>query len=375
MRTSSRERLLMAALRSYRFRRVLPAFVIAMVAVLSCVLCTSARKAQAVVYCAIMPDSVGLYVNNPVTHLGYPIGKVAAITPSARSVRVDFTIDGGQSIPADAKAVTRSTSILADRALELVGNYDEGQHLTAGRCIPLSRSLTPKSLSEVIGSSTNFINSINPAGSNNVGQMVTGIDQAVRNQGPNANKLLTTTSSVMDAPDQAIGDLSSITRNLNQLTTMLVEVQPTLKGVFDDAANSVGAEVAATLKGGDDAFEGIISVVEAASGLEKELGPQIQQLLDALSVVIRKATPRAPFYASLLNVAPRIINGLTNLANNHKFTLHYRPPLYRLRTPDGVLQCNIMNASMPGSCANVKGTPYAIDVALLQYVLTQAAKK
>ncbi len=34
-----------------------------------------------------------------------------------------------------------------------------------------------------------------------------------------------------------------------------------------------------------------------------------------------------------------------------------------------------MNASMPGSCANVKGTPYAVDVALLQYVLTQAAQR
>jgi hypothetical protein len=74
-------------------------------------------------------------------------------------------------------------------------------------------------------------------------------------------------------------------------------------------------------------------------------------------------------------VAPRVLNGLINLANNHEFTLHYRPPLYRLRTPDGVLQCNIMNASMPGSCANVKGTPYSVDVALLQYVLTQAANR
>jgi virulence factor Mce-like protein len=323
-----------------------------------------------------MPDSVGLYVDNPVTHLGYPIGKVAAITPSAQSVRVDFTIDGGRLIPEDAKAVTRSTSILADRALELVGRYDDGgQHLSAGGCIPLSRSLTPKSLSEVIGSSTDFINSINPAGSDNVGQLVTGVDQALRDQGPNANKLLTTTSSVLDSPDQAIGDLGSITANLTQLTTMLVDIQPTLKGVVDDAADSVAREAGDTMKGAGITFNGLIPIFEAAAGLEKELGPQIQQLLDALSVVIRKATPRAPYYASLLNVAPRLINGLANLANNHDFTLHYRPPLYRLRTPDGVLQCNVMNASMPGSCANVKGTPYAIDVALLQYVLTQAANR
>jgi phospholipid/cholesterol/gamma-HCH transport system substrate-binding protein len=360
---------------SRMFRQTLPAFTAVIVAMLSCASCTSSSKTQEASYCAIMPDSVGLYVNNPVTHLGYPIGKVSAITPSAQSVRVDFNIDGGQLIPADAKAVTRSTSILADRALELVGDYAAGPHLSAGGCIPLNRSLTPKSLSEVIGSSTNFINSINPAGSHNVGQMVTGIDQAVRNQGPNANKLLTTASSVLDSPDQAIGDLGSISANLTQLTTMLVKINPTLKGVFDDAATSVGREVGDTFRGADDGFEGIIPIIEAASGIEKELGPQVQQLLDAVSVVLRKATPRAPFYASLLNVVPRVLNGFVNIANNHQFTLHYRPPTYRLRAPGGVLQCNIMNASMPGSCANVKGTPYAVDVALLQYVLALAAHR
>lgn len=356
--------------------KALPAFVVAAV-LLNCASCATSQKTQADSdsYCAIMPDSVGLYVNNPVTHLGYPIGEVSAITPSAQSVRVEFKIDDGQAIPAEAKAVTRSTSILADRALELVGDYGSGAHLSPGACIPLNRSLTPKSLSEVIGSATNFINSINPAGSDNVGQVVAGIDQAVRNQGAPANKLLTTTSSVLDSPDQAIGDLGSISANLTKLTTMLVDLDPTLKGVFDDGANSVSLEVANTLKGSTDTFEGLLPIIELASGLEKELGPQIQQLLDAVSVVIRKASPRAPYYASLLNVAPRVINGLINLANNHKFTMYYRPPLYRLRTPNGVAQCNIMNASVPGSCANVKGTPYAVDVALLQYVLTQAANR
>ncbi|BBX09298.1 MlaD family protein [Mycolicibacterium aichiense] len=345
------------------------------IAVAACSSCASPTKAEAAHYCAIMPDSVGLYVDNPVTHLGFPIGKVTALTPSAQSVRVDFTVDDGRKIPADVKAVTRSTSILADRALELVGDYEQTQKLLPNGCIPLGRSLTPKSLSQVIGSSTNFINSINPAGSDNIGQMVTGIDRALRGQGPGANRLLTTTSSVVDAPDQAIGDLASVTRNLRQLTTTLVDVEPTLHGVFDDLATSAGEDAAETLEGSSKTMEGIIPVIEAAGSIEKELGPQIQQLLEAVSVFLRKASPRAPYYASLLNVAPRVLNGLINLVNNHDFTLHYRPPLYRIRTPDGVAQCNIMNASVPGSCANVKGTPYAVDVALLQYVLTLAAAK
>ncbi len=358
----------------YRLSRMVP-LSMAVMAVLAGASCSTVTKTNAVHYCATMPDSVGLYVGNPVTHLGYPIGEISAITPSAQSVRVEFAIKGDQTIPADVKAVTRSTSILADRALELVGDYEKSDHLSPDNCIPLDRSMTPKTLSEVIGASTDFLNAINPAGSNNVGDLVKGIDEAVRNQGPGANKLLTTTSSVFDSPDQAIGDMASITRNLGQLTGMLNDLNPTTRQVFDDAAFSVGNELAETFVGATDAFEGIINVIAMAQGIEKELGPQVQQLLDAVSVVVRKATPRAPFYASLLNVTPRVLNGLINLANNHEFTLHYRPPTYRLRAPDGVLQCNIMNAQMPGSCANVKGTPYAVDVALLQYVLTQAANK
>lgn len=361
----------MAAPRRYQYRRVVATTIA--VAALSCGSCAPIDTKQAATYCAIMPDSTGLYVDNPITQLGFPIGTVTAITPADRSVRVDFTVDAQRAFPDDVKAVIRSTSILADRSLELVGDYGAGPKLTASNCIPLNRSLTPKSLSEVIGSSTTFIDSINPDGSTNVGDIVGGVDQALRNQGPGANRLLTSTSAVLDSSEQPIGDLGSITTNLAQLTSTLADLEPTLKQTLTDA-NFVAPDIKLMAEGASHAFEGLISVVALAGELEAQLGPQIQQLLDAVSVVIRKATPRAPFYASLMNVAPRLITGLTNLANNHQFTLHYRPPLYRLRTPDGVAQCNIMNASVPGSCANVRGTPYAVDVALLQYVLTQASR-
>ncbi|MEZ0054101.1 phospholipid/cholesterol/gamma-HCH transport system substrate-binding protein [Mycobacterium sp. MAA66] len=369
----------MAGSLPFRFRRIGVA-VAATATTLSCGSCSPTSMAEAVRseagrYCAIMPDSVGLYVDNPVTQMGYPIGKIAAITPEAMSVRVDFTVDDGRVLPENVKAVTRSASILADRSLELVGNYEAGPRLSAGGCIPLSRSLTPKSLSEVVGASTTFINSINPAGSDNVGAVVGGVDRALHGQGAGANNLLTTTSAVVDSPEQTLGDLDSITTNLAQVTTTLADLNPTLKEVFVDASNSVLQEAIKTTVGAANTFDGVIPVTDMASGLEKELGPQIQQLLDAVSVAVRKATPRAPYYASLLNVAPRLLNGFINVANNHQFTLHYRPPTYRLRAPEGVAQCNIMNAAMPGSCANVKGTPYAVDVALLQYVLAQAASK
>jgi phospholipid/cholesterol/gamma-HCH transport system substrate-binding protein len=359
--------------RSYRARRVAVAS-LAIAAMLLCGSCTPLGTTAAAEYCAIMPDSVGLYVDNPVTQMGYQIGRVSSISPSAQSVRVDFTVDEQRALPDDVKAVIRSTSILADRSLELVGNYDAGPKLAPGGCVPLDRSLTPRSLSQVIGASTKFVNSISPEGSTNIAGVLHGVDHALSNQGAGANKLLTTAGSVLDSPDQAIGDLGSITTNLSQLTTKLADLEPTLKGVFSDVDYSA-ADIIGTNWGADMLLEGMIPLLTLAADFETQLGPQIQQLLDAVSVVIRKLTPRAPFYASILNAAPRLVNGLANIVNNHGFnTLRYRPPLYRLRTPDGVLQCNIMNAAVPGSCANVQGTPYAVDVALLQYVLTQASK-
>ena len=326
-----------------------------------------------------MPDAVGLYVDNPVTQMGVRVGKVAAVTPQGLDVRVDFTVDG-RVLPGDVKAVTRSPSILADRVLELVGNYEAGDRLVAGQCIPLSRSFTPKSLSQVVGSATDFINAINPQGSANVGDVLKGIDQSLRQQGPSVNKLLTGTSSVLDSPDQAIGDIGLITKNVAVLSSTIRAIQPTIKEVLVDGA-AVGPDLVGTVKGATSTFEGIISVITLVADLERELGGELQQTFDAVSVVARKLAARAPFYASVLNVAPRVITGAANYLSSRAnfalgaFNIQYRPPLYRVRTPDGALQCGYMNAAMPGSCANVGGTPYAVDVALLQYVLTLAANK
>ncbi len=66
-------------------------------------------------------SAAGLYVDNTVAVLGgMPVGKVTAITPKKSGyVEVQFTVDRDVKIPADAQAVTISTSILTDRQIEL----------------------------------------------------------------------------------------------------------------------------------------------------------------------------------------------------------------------------------------------------------------
>lgn len=345
---------------------------VAVAAMGSCALPHASHHAA---YCAIMPDSVGLYAGNPVTQMGYKIGTIKTVTPALSDVRVDFTVTEDRRLPHDVKAIIRSTSVLADRSLELVGNAEAGPELHQGECIPLNRSFTPKSLSEVIGSATNLVNSINPDGSTNVGDAVRGIDRAIHNNGAGVNKLLTTASAVVDSPDQTVNAIGSVVRNLAQLTSLLTELRGPVKEILTDLQTTLPYIEDVTAKA-VPLLGSTVVLIKAVGDVEVTLGETVQFTLDATSMAVRKLSAHARRLANLLNVAPWWINSLANIANTHGLNfLRYRPPLYRIHTPNGVALCNIMNAKMPGSCANVQGMPYAVDVSLLQYVLTQAASR
>ena len=335
----------------------------------------------------ILSDSVGLYVSNPVTQMGYKIGTVRTIEPRDAEVKVGFTIDDKRAIPGNVKAVVRSPSILADRSLELVGNYSGGQQLKAGGCIPRSRSFTQQSISRVIGSATNFVNAINPGGSTNIKDALKGIDQAVQGNGPRANELLTRSSALLDDPDQATAELGTITRNMAELTSMMRANRVPLKQIVQDMPSTT-PDVVTGVTGAKDLTHSLPELILLADDLELKLGPEIQLLLDEVSEELRIFSPHYKWVADVLNPLPRFISGLNGeppgetaggLAkhiNNHVFDLlTWRPPLYRIPTPNGLVTCGNMNAAMPGSCADVGGRPYAVDVALLQYVLTQAARQ
>lgn len=335
-----------------------------------------------VAFCAYLPDTVGLYVGNPITQMGYPIGTITAIQPEPTQVRVEFAITEQRQIPSDVKAIIRSPSILADRSMELVGNYADGPKLEAGNCIPVERTLSPKTISQVIGSADTFLNAINSAGSENIADTIGGIDRLTQGNGASAGQLLTTTSSLLDSPDQAISDIGSIIRNTAELSTALKEMRDPLKEILQDSLITTG-DVVVALDGaarlsGPTGLGALGPLIETVAVMETRLGDTTQLTLDAVSDAVRKVTPHSQALADLFNPVPWWINTLANHVNAKEwgtFNIAYRPPLFRVPTHDGLALCGFMNASMPGSCADVNGQPYAVDVALLQYVLQEASKR
>lgn len=372
----------MAAARQVRPARTLATALAVGTVVAAVTSCGTQADAAAPTRCAMMPDTIGLYVGNPVTQMGFEIGEVSAITPRGTAVRVDFTLTQNRQLPEDVRAVIRSPSIVADRALELVGNYSGGPELTAQTCVPLDRSFSPKTISQVIGSADEFLDAISADGSTNIAGTISGVDRLAQNNGAGAAQLLRSSSALLDSPDQAIGDLGAITRNLAELTTMLTDMRDPIKQIMLDAQQTT-PDLAEALDGGArmggvHEMSNFGPLAEVVAVLETRMGDETQITLDTLSAIIRKTTPHANAISDLFTPVPWWINTFANHFNNrqfHTFNIAYRPPMFRVPTHNGLALCGMMNASTPGSCADINGVPYAVDVALLQYALTEAARR
>ena len=98
---------------------------------------------------AEFPRTVSIYQGSDVRVLGVPVGKIDSVTPSGTQVIVTMHYDADVQVPADAKAVIISPSIVGDRFVQLTPAYTGGPVLAGGatltRTTPPCRSSSTRS--------------------------------------------------------------------------------------------------------------------------------------------------------------------------------------------------------------------------------------
>lgn len=324
-------------------------------------------------YCAIMPDAIGLYTDNPVTQMGFPIGTVDRITATdLTEVRVDFTLTEPRTLPQDVTAVIRSASILADRRLELVGNYETGPTLQPGDCVPLAHSITPKSISEVFGSATDLLDGISPAGSTNVADAINGLEKLVRDDGSNIGHLLTVSSRLLDSPDQAIADIGTIIQNLAEITTTLSQNTEPLKQIIT-ALPATTPNIVDALDGAGELVDALPGLVHLVDDLEENAGDLTTGILTNTTTVLRLAAGRADDIRTLLDTIP----GMTDAARTATTSGHgaeLDPPVVAVDTRSTPDLCSILRAVMPNTCIASATQPTGTGISLFQLLTTQVGR-
>ncbi|MGH3656555.1 MAG: MCE family protein [Micromonosporaceae bacterium] len=107
-------------------------------------------------------SSGGLFTNASVTYRGVPVGRVGALTPTPKGVRVELRLDRGIEIPEDLRAVTTNRSAIGEQHIDLRPNTDAGPYLKSGDVIPNSRTGIPLPVERLVFHLDNLARSVDP---------------------------------------------------------------------------------------------------------------------------------------------------------------------------------------------------------------------
>ena len=288
-----------------KFTRARPITLIAVAALIGGLVLLNRGPSQTTIT-ARFDSLVGVYEGSEVRLMGVPIGTVTNIEPGPDYVTVTLAYDDTYQLPADAKAVIVSPSVIADRFVQLTPAYaGSGPTLASGALIPIERTATPVELDRIYESSNEVLKALGPDGANKDGALSDLIGVSAENldgQGPALKAMWHELGGALDTLGKGSSDffgtvehlnalsvsLAAHDRDVSQFTSQLAQISTFLGGEGDDLRN--------TLRNLSTAFAIVETFVrdnrklmtQNIAGLIKVTGALVAQR-DALQAIIEMA--------------------------------------------------------------------------------------
>lgn len=311
-------------MRSSRFARIALAAVLAVILVAGAIVVSTtvgtAGRTKVVAYFA---NSNGLFPGDDVWILGVPVGKVETIEPQPNRAKITFYFDDDYTVPADAKAVILSPSLVTSRAIQLTPIYTGGPELKSDTVIPEERTAVPVEFDdfrEQLKRLAETLQPTEPGGVSTLGALVNTAADNLRGQGANIRDTLIKLSQAFSALGDHSQDLFSTVKNLSILVSALQSSRDLLRqlnqnlgsvtGLLADGPNEVGNAV--------DSLNSVVGdVTSFVSDNRETLGTTGDQL----------ATTTTALYESLddikqaLHIAPNAFQNFLNIYQPAQGTL------------------------------------------------------
>lgn len=360
----------------FRSRRaVLVVAVLATVAVVGTVIRIVDPPEETHTYCALMPDSIGLFPGSSVTIFGVPVGSVTSIIPDGTHARVEFEIAADRRLPTDVGATTLSQTLIADRRLALVGNEPppDAESWAGSECI--TRTVTPKSMTVTLTALSDLADELNGDDSkkHTIADGLSAFADATDETGDDINRVVRQLAAALNSPDAAIGRIGTLIDVLSELSDKVVGYWPQVKLMLtrlpstlvavEDLLISPAVDIVARLRdvlpqindvtvlfGGE-----MIQNVEANGNLPQMISAGVSSLSEALQLV--------PVYAGAFEQA-------LDPATGH-VALSYTAPASELPGEVATTLCSLMNSGTAAESCPTSGTL----TALVPDLLTQGAPR
>ncbi|PXX66955.1 phospholipid/cholesterol/gamma-HCH transport system substrate-binding protein [Nocardia tenerifensis] len=173
---------------------------------------------------AYFPSTSGLYQGDEVRVLGVHVGRIDSIEPGKERVKVEMTIDRGIDLPADARAVIISPSLVSARFIQLAPAYVSGPKMRDGAEIPLERTAVPVEWDDIKAELSKLATTLGPVGDDTQGSFGRFVNTAADNMDGNGQKLRDTLrelSATLNTLSDGRTDLFGTVRNLQKFVKVL----------------------------------------------------------------------------------------------------------------------------------------------------------
>ncbi|MGH3587012.1 MAG: MCE family protein, partial [Pseudonocardia sp.] len=294
---------------------------------------------------AYFTSATGVFEDNSVRVLGVPVGDVVEIAPEGTRVRVEMRIDDPElKLPADAKAVVVSPSLVTGRYVQLTPTWSGGAELQSGAVIPIDRTAVPLGVDDLARTATELSEALGPNGLNADGALSDALDVAAAN---------------LDGNGEALGDTI---RNLGELSGTLADSREELFGTVTELQSFVSNLAAndAEVREFNTRLEDVAGFLADERG---DLGTAVRELsialgdvadfvrdnrelvhsnVDRLKDVAAVLADQKEALAEVLDVAPAALGNLALSYNGSSGTLDTRALINELTLPYPVLVCQVL---------------------------------
>ncbi|RDI66208.1 phospholipid/cholesterol/gamma-HCH transport system substrate-binding protein [Nocardia pseudobrasiliensis] len=267
---------------------------------------------------AYFPSTTGLYAGDDVRILGVKVGRIDSIEPGQDRVKVAMTVDRGIDIPADARAVTISPSLVSARFVQLAPAYVGGPKMHDNAEIPIEHTAVPVEWDDIKAELTKLSQALGPVGDDKQGSFGRFVGTAADNLGNgNAQSFRDTLrelSATLDTLSDGRTDLFGTIRNLQQFVDVLSNSNEQIVqfGGRLASVSSVLAGVSSDLGAGLDNLDSAVADVKR---FLDERGGALTESVQRLTDVTQLLADKRPELERVLHAGP---NGLVNFYQIYK---------------------------------------------------------
>lgn len=261
---------------------------------------------------AHFPRAVSVYEGTDVRILGVNVGHVTRVVPEGDSVRVEMEYDADYQVPADAKAVIVTPTLVADRFVQLTPAYTGGDVMADGADIALPDTGVPVELDRIYSSLDALTQSLGPNGVNADGtlnHLLKAGRNALGGQGARGNEMIQELARAAETFGNGAGPLFDTVTQLARFTGTLAKNDKLVRAFMEDLAG-----VSHTLSSESDELQGAVAAVARAVGNVKDF---VKTNRDGLAEDIRQLTTVVSTIASekdnldsALHLAPLAMDNL-----------------------------------------------------------------